>query len=210
MTKYIRKIGVLSASVADCARKFTAVARLAPLMVALYANSPLAQGRPTGYLSFRSRVWSDVDPARCGYFPAMVDGSFDVSGPQRYEIAGDRDCVRLQRVRPLDPPAVPPSPALPSPGWVVTPSSSTLVTPLGARPACTTRATTPDGIVTIMSKNPEVGQGIKTMLPMLIADELDVVWSEVVIEQADLNTDLYEQQFTGGSRAMPTHWLPMS
>ncbi len=60
----------------DCARKVTAVARLTPLMVALYANSPLAQGKDSGYLSFRSRVWSEVDPARCGYFPAMIDGSF--------------------------------------------------------------------------------------------------------------------------------------
>jgi len=67
----------------------------------------------------------------------------------------------------------------------------------------------PDGTVTLIAQNPEIGQGVRTMLPMLIADELDVVWSEVVIEQADLNTDLYEQQFTGGSRAMPTHWLPM-
>lgn len=61
---------------ADCTRKMTTVARTAPLMVALFANSPLAQGKPSGYLSYRSRVWSDVDPARCGYFPAMVDGSF--------------------------------------------------------------------------------------------------------------------------------------
>ncbi|MDQ3264599.1 MAG: glutamate-cysteine ligase family protein [Myxococcota bacterium] len=60
----------------DCARKVTAVARLTPLMVALYANSPLAQGKDSGYLSFRSRVWSEVDPARCGYFPEMIDGSF--------------------------------------------------------------------------------------------------------------------------------------
>ncbi|HEY8210575.1 MAG TPA: glutamate-cysteine ligase family protein, partial [Myxococcaceae bacterium] len=61
---------------ADCARKVCAVARVAPLMVALYANSPLVRGAPSGKMSFRSRVWEDVDPARCGYLPSMIDGSF--------------------------------------------------------------------------------------------------------------------------------------
>ena len=55
----------------------TATARLTPLLVALFANSPLVQGKPSGWMSYRSHVWSDVDPTRCGYFPRMLDGTFD-------------------------------------------------------------------------------------------------------------------------------------
>lgn len=61
---------------ADCAQMMSLSARVSPLLVALYANSPLVEGKPSGFMSFRSHVWTDVDPKRCGYLPAMLEGSF--------------------------------------------------------------------------------------------------------------------------------------
>ncbi|PLK45278.1 xanthine dehydrogenase family protein molybdopterin-binding subunit [Emticicia sp. TH156] len=65
---------------------------------------------------------------------------------------------------------------------------------------------TADNIIKIMSPNPEGGQNVKTSMPMIVAEELDVDWKKVVIEQADLDTKHFTRQFIGGSQAIHQGW----
>jgi len=66
-----------------------------------------------------------------------------------------------------------------------------------------------NGLVTIMSPNPEGGQGVKTSMPMIVADELDIDWKDVIVEQADLDTDAFTRQFIGGSQAIRRSWASL-
>ena len=66
-----------------------------------------------------------------------------------------------------------------------------------------------NGLITIMSPNPEGGQNIKTSMPMIVAEELDADWSKVIVEQAPLDTENYTRQFLGGSQAIRVGWTPL-
>ncbi len=63
-----------------------------------------------------------------------------------------------------------------------------------------------NGRVTIMSPNPEIGQNIKTAMPMIVAEELDTDWNQVIVEQAPLNTDIFTRQVAGGSQSIRQGW----
>lgn len=68
-------------SEADMAKKFRTGLALQPLATALFANSPFTEGKPNGFLSYRSHIWSDTDPHRTGMVPFVFDDDF---GYERY------------------------------------------------------------------------------------------------------------------------------
>ncbi len=68
-------------SEADMVRKFRVSLALQPLATALFASSPFTEGRPNGYLSYRSHIWTDTDPARTGMLPFVFEDGF---GYERY------------------------------------------------------------------------------------------------------------------------------
>jgi glutamate--cysteine ligase len=69
------------ASEADMVKKFRTSLALQPLATALFANSPFTEGKPNGFLSYRSHIWTDTDPDRCGTLPFVFEDGF---GFERY------------------------------------------------------------------------------------------------------------------------------
>jgi len=66
-----------------------------------------------------------------------------------------------------------------------------------------------NGVVTLMSPNPEFGSNVKTSMPMMLADELDVDWKNVIVQQADFFPERFNRQFTGGSQGIRQGWKPL-
>jgi glutamate--cysteine ligase len=92
MTPYMDKVGSLGTSMmyrsatvqanldfsdeADMVKKLRVALALQPIVTALFANSPFVDGRPSGYLSFRSHIWLNTDNARTGMLPFVFDDGF--------------------------------------------------------------------------------------------------------------------------------------
>ncbi|CCH53236.1 aldehyde oxidase and xanthine dehydrogenase molybdopterin binding protein [Fibrisoma limi BUZ 3] len=95
--------------------------------------------------------------------------------------------------------------------WAESEAATTVVNAAGAAAAPgvgfnSYLSISPQGIITILSPNPEVGQGIKTAFPIIVAEELDADWTKVVVEQAPLDTKKFERQVAGGSGSIPHSW----
>ena len=67
----------------------------------------------------------------------------------------------------------------------------------------------PDGKITIAVARSEMGQGVRTSLPMILADELDADWKQITVEQAGTDTTIYGDELTGGSASVRVSWTPL-
>jgi glutamate--cysteine ligase len=70
----------------DAALKQRVGMGIAPLLTAMFANSPISDGRLNGYLSFRGHIWTDTDPARCGLLPFVFNDSYGFSDYTEYAL----------------------------------------------------------------------------------------------------------------------------
>ena len=66
-----------------------------------------------------------------------------------------------------------------------------------------------NGVVTIFTPNPEFGQNVRTSMPMLVAEELDIDWKDVIVEQAPYHASKFGFQMTGGSQGIRRRWQPL-
>lgn len=66
-----------------------------------------------------------------------------------------------------------------------------------------------NGAVTLYSSTPEFGQNVKTSMPMILAEELDVDWNKVIVEQGNFSTQRFQRQFAGGSQSIRQGWTPL-
>ena len=64
----------------------------------------------------------------------------------------------------------------------------------------------PDGRIVLFAKNPEVGQGVKTSLQLIVAEELDADWSQLEVQQSIINAEMYGLQLAGGSTSIPMNF----
>src|SRR5947209_484576 len=67
----------------------------------------------------------------------------------------------------------------------------------------------PSGAVVVVVPRPEMGQGSRTAIAMLVAEELEAEWERIAVEQADLDEQRYGPQYAGGSAVVRTSWAPL-